>query len=158
MGIQVLGHCRLWVCSSYLSRLNKPKEFVQVLLINLRGTCDTRGCAAKAALENGSSGEMGGSTSSEWSHFGTLIFIHFELYKASWPVCLAKQIIAHAITNQPVDHVHHCPHFVACQNDLYPTLQGLVHRTRILRALPCVSAYRSSFENSWLALFRSRSF
>ena len=30
------------------------------LLINLHGTCDTRECAAKVALENGLSGEMGG--------------------------------------------------------------------------------------------------
>ncbi|KJA13240.1 glycoside hydrolase family 3 protein [Hypholoma sublateritium FD-334 SS-4] len=32
------------------------------LLINLHGTCDTRECAAKVALENGLSGEMGGGT------------------------------------------------------------------------------------------------
>ncbi|KAH9483331.1 Beta-xylosidase [Psilocybe cubensis] len=32
------------------------------LLINLHGTCDTRECAAKTALENGISGEMGGGT------------------------------------------------------------------------------------------------
>ncbi|ETW84887.1 glycoside hydrolase family 3 protein [Heterobasidion irregulare TC 32-1] len=32
------------------------------LLINLHGTCDTRECAAKTALENGLSGEMGGGT------------------------------------------------------------------------------------------------
>ncbi|KAF8166832.1 glycoside hydrolase [Pholiota molesta] len=32
------------------------------LLINLHGTCDTRECAAKIALENGLSGEMGGGT------------------------------------------------------------------------------------------------
>jgi beta-glucosidase len=30
------------------------------LLINLHGTCDTRECAAKTALESGISGEMGG--------------------------------------------------------------------------------------------------
>ncbi|KAJ7916268.1 glycoside hydrolase superfamily [Mycena leptocephala] len=32
------------------------------LLINLHGTCDTRECAAKTALESGISGEMGGGT------------------------------------------------------------------------------------------------
>ncbi|KAF8148855.1 glycoside hydrolase superfamily [Crassisporium funariophilum] len=32
------------------------------LLISLHGTCDTRECAAKVALENGLSGEMGGGT------------------------------------------------------------------------------------------------
>ncbi|KAI0051485.1 glycoside hydrolase family 3 protein [Auriscalpium vulgare] len=32
------------------------------LLISLHGTCDTRECAAKIALENGLSGEMGGGT------------------------------------------------------------------------------------------------
>ncbi|KAI0640646.1 glycoside hydrolase superfamily [Trametes meyenii] len=32
------------------------------LLITTHGTCDTRECAAKAALENGISGEMGGGT------------------------------------------------------------------------------------------------
>ncbi|KAA1478030.1 glycoside hydrolase family 3 protein [Dentipellis sp. KUC8613] len=32
------------------------------LLITLHGTCDTRECAAKTALENGLSGEMGGGT------------------------------------------------------------------------------------------------
>ncbi|TFK34360.1 glycoside hydrolase superfamily [Crucibulum laeve] len=32
------------------------------LLITLHGTCDTRECAAKTALENGISGEMGGGT------------------------------------------------------------------------------------------------
>ncbi|THH04400.1 hypothetical protein EW146_g10188, partial [Bondarzewia mesenterica] len=32
------------------------------LLINLHGTCDTRECAAKTAIENGLSGEMGGGT------------------------------------------------------------------------------------------------
>ncbi|KAI0766208.1 glycoside hydrolase [Trametes elegans] len=32
------------------------------LLITTHGTCETRGCAAKAALENGLSGEMGGGT------------------------------------------------------------------------------------------------
>lgn len=30
------------------------------LQITMHGTCDTRECAAKAALENGLSGEMGG--------------------------------------------------------------------------------------------------
>ncbi|KAF8525691.1 glycoside hydrolase [Gautieria morchelliformis] len=36
---------------------------VQVdLLITTHGTCDTRACAAKSALENGISGEMGGGT------------------------------------------------------------------------------------------------
>ncbi|KAJ3503281.1 hypothetical protein NLJ89_g8503 [Agrocybe chaxingu] len=32
------------------------------LLVTLHGTCDTRECAAKTALENGLSGEMGGGT------------------------------------------------------------------------------------------------
>ncbi|KDR71141.1 hypothetical protein GALMADRAFT_808036 [Galerina marginata CBS 339.88] len=32
------------------------------LLINMHGTCDTRECAAKIALENGISGEMGGGS------------------------------------------------------------------------------------------------
>jgi beta-glucosidase len=32
------------------------------LQITMHGTCDTRECAAKAALENGLSGEMGGGT------------------------------------------------------------------------------------------------
>lgn len=32
------------------------------LLITTHGTCDTRECAAKTAIENGLSGEMGGGT------------------------------------------------------------------------------------------------
>ena len=32
------------------------------MLINTHGTCDSRECAAKSALENGISGEMGGGT------------------------------------------------------------------------------------------------